>query len=61
MSGEKRLGESAGSEDPADAPLREEDVTVADRLDDRVSEGDGLDGLGFVPAGAPFPPVRRAP
>jgi hypothetical protein len=23
-------------------PLREEDVTAADRLDDRVQEGDGL-------------------
>lgn len=25
-----------------DEPLREEDVTAADRLDDRVQEGDGL-------------------
>lgn len=25
-----------------DEPLREEDVTTADRLDDRVSEGEGL-------------------
>lgn len=25
-----------------DEPLREEDVTAGDRLDDRVSEGEGL-------------------
>lgn len=25
-----------------DAPLREEEVTAGDRLDDRVSEGEGL-------------------
>lgn len=25
-----------------DEPLREEDVTASDRLDDRVQEGDGL-------------------
>lgn len=29
-------------EQQQDAPLREEDVTAGDRLDDRVSEGDGL-------------------
>lgn len=27
---------------PIDAPLREQDVTASDRLDDRVSEGEGL-------------------
>lgn len=32
----------AAEEPPTDAPLREEDVTVGDRLDDRVQEGDGL-------------------
>lgn len=31
-------------EQPAeDQPLREEDVTLQDALDDRVPEGDGLD------------------
>lgn len=29
-------------DDGPDAPLREEDVTAGDRLDDRVQEGDGL-------------------
>jgi hypothetical protein len=28
--------------EPTDDELREEDVTAGDRLDDRVSEGDGL-------------------
>lgn len=27
-----------------DAPLREQDVSAGDRLDDRVSEGEGLPG-----------------
>jgi hypothetical protein len=29
--------------DEQDEPLREEDVTRGDRLDDRVAEGDGLE------------------
>lgn len=29
-------------EDAQDEPLREEDVTAGDRLDDRVSEAEGL-------------------
>lgn len=29
-------------ETPAEDELREEDVTAGDRLDDRVSEGEGL-------------------
>lgn len=39
-----------------DEPLREEDVTRGDLLDDRVQEGDGL---GRVEDGEEFPPVRR--
>jgi hypothetical protein len=30
-------------EEPEDGPLREEDVTRGDRLDDRVEEGEGLE------------------
>lgn len=37
-----KRGEAGGEESPADAPLREEDVTRMDRLDDRVSEAEGL-------------------
>lgn len=33
-------GETPAPED--NEPLREQDVTAADRLDDRVSEGEGL-------------------
>lgn len=29
-------------EEPQDEPLREEDVTAADRLDDRINEAEGL-------------------
>lgn len=34
-----------------DEPLREEDVTAADRLDDRVQEADGLPDEQERPAG----------
>lgn len=51
MSDEKRR---EGSQEPAEEPLREEDVTSADRLDDRVSEAEGLP----EPLD-PVPPARR--
>lgn len=40
-----------------DEPLREEDVTAGDRLDDRVSEGEGLPGE--VGDGEPYPEIKR--
>lgn len=50
--------------DPGEQPreegeLREEDVTAADRLDDRVSEADGLEGIDYVAEGEEFPQVKR--
>lgn len=39
-----------------DEPLREEDVTRGDRLDDRVEEGEGLPAESETPPGPPAPP-----
>lgn len=45
-------------EQPLDEPLRESDVTAGDRLDDRVSEGEGLPGP--VGDGEPYPEIKPA-
>lgn len=43
--------------DEQDQPLREDEVTAGDRLDDRVREGEGLPGR--VEDGEEFPPIDR--